>query len=107
MDIWTFIIRVAWAIIAALTILLIVGLFYPKYRQMRELEARAAELEEEVRLEQEMLRYLQSRQERLRTDPRFVEKIAREELGLAKPGETVFKFIDDPPPATNGVRRRP
>jgi cell division protein FtsB len=26
----------------------------------------------------------------LRTDPRAVERIAREELGLARPGETVF-----------------
>ena len=26
----------------------------------------------------------------LRTDPRAIERIAREELGLARPGETVF-----------------
>jgi cell division protein FtsB len=105
-NIWTLIIRVSWTAIAALTVILIVGLFYPKVRQMRDLEAHEQRLREEVDLEKELLRHLQTKQERLRSDPRFVEKIAREELGLAKPGETVFKFIDDAP-ATNARPRRP
>jgi cell division protein FtsB len=33
---------------------------------------------------------------RLRTDPRAVERIAREELGLARPGETVFLLREAP-----------
>lgn len=106
MNIWTFIIRASWAAIAILTVILVVGLFAPKIRQMRDLQARESQLREEVNLEQELLRHLQLKQERLRSDPRFVEKIAREELGLAKPGETVFKFMDDAP-ATNARPRRP
>lgn len=31
----------------------------------------------------------------LRTDPRTVEQLAREELGLASPGETVFLIRDE------------
>ncbi len=31
----------------------------------------------------------------LRRDPRAVERIAREELGLVRPGETVFVIRDD------------
>ena len=34
----------------------------------------------------------------LRTDPAAIERIAREELGLARPGETVF-LIREPAPA--------
>ena len=30
----------------------------------------------------------------LRTDPRAIERIAREQLGLARPGETVFLLRD-------------
>jgi cell division protein FtsB len=105
-NIWTLIIRVSGIAIVVLFVILIVGLFSPKVRQLRDLEAREQRLREEVELEKELLRHLQTKQERLRTDPRFVEKIAREELGLAKPGETVFKFIDDPP-ATNARARRP
>jgi cell division protein FtsB len=32
----------------------------------------------------------------LRRDPRAVERIAREELGLARPGETVFVIREEP-----------
>jgi cell division protein FtsB len=35
----------------------------------------------------------------LRTDPRAIERIAREELGLARPGETVFLVKDEAVPA--------
>ena len=38
------------------------------------------------------LRLLKWKQEKLQEDPRFIEKIAREDLGYAKPGETVFRF---------------
>jgi cell division protein FtsB len=34
--------------------------------------------------------------DRLRTDPEYVEQIAREKLGLVKPGERVYKL----PPAS-------
>jgi len=37
--------------------------------------------------------------DRLREDPALIEKIAREELGLVKEGETVLKFPANPKPA--------
>ena len=41
---------------------------------------------------------LRLKQARLQEDPRFIEKIAREKLGYAKPGETVFRFEDEDEP---------
>ena len=35
----------------------------------------------------------------LKTDPRTVERLAREELGLARPGETLFLIRDETPAA--------
>jgi cell division protein FtsB len=35
----------------------------------------------------------------LKSDPRMIERIAREEMGLARPGEVIFKV--PPPPATS------
>ena len=35
----------------------------------------------------------------LRSDPRAIERLAREELGLARPGETVFILREDQGPA--------
>jgi cell division protein FtsB len=33
----------------------------------------------------------------LKTDPRAIERLAREELGLVRPGETVFLIHEDDP----------
>ena len=33
----------------------------------------------------------------LRTSPRAIERLAREELGMARPDETVFLIREDPP----------
>ncbi len=55
-------------------------------REIGELAAANAALAEEVRA--------------LRTDPSRIEAIAREELGLVKPGELVYEFRATPrPPA--------
>ena len=33
----------------------------------------------------------------LKTDPRAIERVAREQLGLVRPGETVFLIREEPP----------
>jgi len=37
----------------------------------------------------------------LKSDPRMIERIAREEMGLARPGEVIFKVPPSPAPADN------
>jgi cell division protein FtsB len=49
----------------------------------------------EYRLEEEKLKILRSNRERMETDATFAERVAREELGFVKPGETVIKYVDD------------
>jgi cell division protein FtsB len=51
-------------------------------RDLATLRARTAELARQV--------------DRLRNDPLFIEKLAREELGLVREGETVLKFPSRP-----------
>jgi cell division protein FtsB len=96
MNIWVFLYRFAWTVLAILVVAALAAAIYPKVRQYRELQSREVKMREDVRLEEELEQHLREKRERLLNDPRFVEKIAREELGLAKPGETVFKFTDDP-----------
>lgn len=81
-----------------LVIGIVVRLFLPLIGRQTELRAREAELRLEIQQEAEALRMLRLKQERLQEDPRFVEKIAREKLGYAKPGETIFRFVDDDAP---------
>lgn len=69
--------------------------FEPKLEEMRRLEAELARARADVQQTAAKLRELKAKQERLRTDPQYVEKVAREELGYSKPGETVFKFEEE------------
>ena len=101
MNFWVFIYRVALVAVGILVVIGVIFMFLPQIEQQRELQRKEAQLQEEVRLEEELLQHLKRQQERLRSDPRFVEKIAREEFGLAKPGETVFKFVDEEPQTAN------
>jgi cell division protein FtsB len=81
-----------------LVIMIVTALFGKKgvmeLRRSRRILARQAETlraleEEKARLEAEVLR--------LERDPRAVEKLAREKLGLAAPGEKVV-VVPGPPP---------
>ena len=62
--------------------------------QRQRAEALAREVEE---LQAENA-YLVTEIAALRTDPRAIERLAREELGFARPGETVF-LVRDPAPS--------
>jgi len=108
MSVWVLIYRISAGLIIAVAIIWAGSLFYPQFKQANDLNTRQLQLEDEIHHDEEILRHLRLKQQRLLNDPRFVEKIAREELGLAKPGETVFKFVDDPTPlnAKTGVTGR-
>ena len=63
---------------------------------MRRTQAQMKELRGELdRLNQENSD-LSKQVQALRTDPKAVERIAREEMGLARPGEMIFKLPDQP-----------
>ncbi len=94
MSYWTVINRFVWAALAVLVLVGMGFMFVPLIHQDRELQRRESALQEEIRLDQERVRELQLKQERFQSDPAFIERIAHE-LGLAKPNETVFRFIDE------------
>jgi len=98
MTIWVIIHRASAALILGVVVVWAGSIFYPKFKRIHELGGKQRQLEQKIEADKEILSHLQRKQERLINDPRFVEKIAREELGLAKEGETVIKFVDDPTP---------
>ena len=89
-----FLTRIAWSVLGIVAVVMILSMFYPQYQEYIELQRRQAALEMEFRLEQEKLKYLKRNQERMQTEPQFVERVAREELGFTKPGETLIKFVE-------------
>ncbi len=58
-------------------------------------QRRLGELRGEVTRLYEENRVLQNQIHSLRSDLTYIERIAREDLGLVKPGETVYEFVPD------------
>ncbi len=111
MSYWVVIYRVGWL---ALVVLGVVGasvVFVPKWNEYRDYQRRNSEMAREVALEDEMLKLLKGKQDRFRTDPRFLERIAHD-LGLARSNEVLFRIHQDgapvlprPPAVTNPPAR--
>jgi cell division protein FtsB len=58
---------------------------------MRRAQKEVARLQEEIRQLNEENARLASEVSALKSDPRIIERIAREEMGLSRPGELIFK----------------
>ena len=103
MNVWMTIYRSATVIFVAMVIVAVISMFLPKIRQNQERQRKLTILEEENRVKEDMVRQLQSQQDRFLSDSRYMERIAREELGKAKAGETIFRFTER---KTNAFRVR-
>jgi cell division protein FtsB len=92
---------VAWLLLLAG--LLLVGVWYlPLIQQNERMQRENLRLERELEAEKEKSRQLQADIDALRNDPKTVERLTREKLGYARPGETVVRFES---PATNALVR--
>ena len=98
MNVWKFTQRICLLAIIGLVVGIVLRLFLPKMEEQKRLRAQAETLRQDIQREAEQLRQLKRKQEKLQEDPRFVEKIAREDLNYAKPGETIFRFVDEDKP---------
>jgi len=68
---------------------------------MRRAQQEAARVQKQIDQINEENRQLQDRVKALKTDPQTIERIAREEMGLARPGEYIFKIPPRPGDASN------
>ena len=74
-----------------------IGVWYlPLIRHNERLRREVMRLDAEVRQEAETKRQLNAAVESLSNDPKAIERLAREKLGYAKPGETVIRFEETP-----------
>jgi len=92
----------SWFLVAGLALLLLQDIFGTHgVLAMRRTQEQAAQVRKEIeRLDQENRR-LQSCVDGLKSDPAAVERIAREDMGLARPGEYVFKIAPKSGEATS------
>jgi cell division protein FtsB len=79
-------------ILLGLAVLIVAAIGFGAARSYRDLaaaRARAAALEQQIAEAQERVAALERRIERTRDDPVTWERLAREELGLVRPGDIV------------------
>ncbi|HEX2645300.1 MAG TPA: septum formation initiator family protein [Thermoanaerobaculia bacterium] len=66
------------------------------YRDLESARARQRLLETRIEETQSRIDHLKVRIERLRTDPGTLERLAREDLGMVRPGDVVIELPLDP-----------
>jgi cell division protein FtsB len=92
LGIWNKLTRVV-VFLLFLAVVLGVGVWYlPLIKENERMRKRILVLDNRIQKEEETSRQLKTSTESLRRDPKAVERLARETLGYAKPGETVVRF---------------
>ena len=82
-----------WFLIGALVLLALQDIFGAHgVLAMRQTQLRAAEIRQQIKQLDDENRKLEDRVKALKTDSTTIERIAREENGLARPGEFIFKI---------------
>ena len=86
--------KAGWLFLFAFLVLLA---FLPSYTKLQDLKQRNLDFEEKtVKLQQEV-ESLNQRLYRLENDPAYLEKVAREKMGVARKGEVIYKLSPEQP----------
>ena len=91
-SIWDKLTRLVICLLLAAGVVGIGVWYYPLIKQNERMRRHVMELDLEVQKEMETRKQLSAAIEAMNNDPKAVERLAREKLGYAKPGETVIKF---------------
>ncbi len=87
-------------VLVVVAVLLLIGMCYlPVVQQNARMQGQIYKLKQQLQVEEEKSKQLQSEIDALQNDPKTVERLAREKLGYARPDETVIYFE-----ATNDMR---
>jgi cell division protein FtsB len=91
MNYWVLLYRAAWAVVGVAILVGLVCIFLPRARSYQDLQKRKHTLREANARLEERAQQFEENEHRFKTDPEFVERIARGQ-GMAKPGETIYRF---------------
>jgi len=89
--------NLSWLLGAALALLVLHDVFGTHgLLAMHRSRQEAARIRKAIQQLNEENRQMQERMKELKSDPQAIERIAREEMGLARPGERIFKIPPNP-----------
>jgi cell division protein FtsB len=101
-GLWDKLTRVALLLLFVAVLLLVAVWYMPLIEQNERMRRSIFELDNKIQRASEEGKQLKAAYEALRHDPKAVERLARERLGYARPGETVIRFEA---PVTNALAR--
>ena len=103
LGIWDKLTRVVIFLLFLSGLLAVAVWYYPLIKQNERMRKYILQLDHRIQKEEQMGRQLRASIDALGRDPKALERLARERLGYAKPGETVIRFE---PPLTNWAAPR-
>ena len=92
-SIWDRLTRVVASLSAVAAFVWVAVLYFPLMHQNEVMRQQIAQLNRQIREEEAVNRQVRLEIDSLKTDPKTVERLAREQLGLARPDETVVRFF--------------
>ena len=91
-SIWDRLTRVVALLAAVAALAWVAILYFPLMHQNEVMRQQIVRLDKQIQQEEVASRRLRLEIDSLKTDPKTVERLAREQLGLARPDETVVRF---------------
>ena len=73
----------------------IFAVFVPSYTKMQDLKARNLELESQIKTLEKKNEELAKEKQLLEDDPVYLERVAREKMGIAREGEMVYRLMPE------------
>ena len=75
----------------------LLALFLPGVIHIQQLRERRRELQTEIERLTQQNAQLQQESTLLKEDPLYIERVARKKLGVARPGEVIYRFSEEEP----------
>ncbi len=98
-SIWTILQRIVIVLLVTASLLLVALWYWPLIRANAALRRKLNDVQMQVRLERQQVAQKSNLVQLLTSDDHMLERLAREKLGWARPGETVILFQAPPAPA--------
>lgn len=76
-------------------ILILIFIFLPSYTKLCDLKQKNRDLEEKIEELKKKNIALQKEKENLEKNPFYIEKVAREKMGVVKKGEVIYKILPE------------
>lgn len=95
-TLWKWLSRVTIGLLLLAGLLAVVVWFYPLINTSEQMRKRVYALDAQIARAEAEQRQLRGTIDALMRDPKAVERVIRESLNYARPGETVFRFTNSP-----------